>query len=206
ILFCLDKFNSIACFYSILDLVIEMERPLLVNRRLEIIQTLEEEENRKKMERERREKIAEERKKEEAFRKEEERLKKELRQKEEKERLLAEQERLQKLEKDRKYKEAIKKRVLEEERKKQLDSEAIRELIQDGLLTNYPLKYERKSIPSHVRENVWMRDKGQCVECGSHENLEFDHIIPISRGGANTIDNIQILCLKCNRKKGNKIR
>lgn len=52
---------------------------------------------------------------------------------------------------------------------------------------------------------VWVRDDGKCVECGSREDLEFDHIIPFSKGGANTVDNIQILCKKCNLKKSDKI-
>ncbi len=63
----------------------------------------------------------------------------------------------------------------------------------------------RKSIPESVRHEVWRRDKGRCVECGSKEKLEFDHIIPVSKGGANTARNIQLLCESCNRKKSNKI-
>lgn len=50
-------------------------------------------------------------------------------------------------------------------------------------------------IPSDVKLEVWKRDKGQCVLCGSKENLHFDHIIPFSKGGSSiTSKNIQILC------------
>jgi Holliday junction DNA helicase RuvB len=60
----------------------------------------------------------------------------------------------------------------------------------------------RENIPSDVRREVWRRDGGKCVKCGSRENLEYDHIIPISRGGSNTARNIELLCESCNRSKG----
>jgi tetratricopeptide (TPR) repeat protein len=60
----------------------------------------------------------------------------------------------------------------------------------------------REAIPEEVRHAVWRRDQGRCVQCGSQENLEFDHIIPLSRGGANTERNLQLLCESCNRQKG----
>ena len=62
-----------------------------------------------------------------------------------------------------------------------------------------------RSISEDVKNQVWNRDKGKCVECGSNENLEFDHIIPHSKGGSNTKRNIQLLCESCNRKKSDKI-
>jgi hypothetical protein len=66
---------------------------------------------------------------------------------------------------------------------------------------------EKKSrrISQDVKDKVWNRDGGKCVECGSNENLEFDHIIPHSKGGANTYRNIQLLCEPCNRSKSAKI-
>lgn len=56
-------------------------------------------------------------------------------------------------------------------------------------------------ISKSVRREVWRRDRGRCVECGSRVNLEYDHIIPFSKDGSNTVRNIQLLCQDCNRKK-----
>lgn len=67
------------------------------------------------------------------------------------------------------------------------------------------IKYKRPNIPESVRIIVWKRDGGKCSKCGSRENLEYDHIIPISKGGNNTARNIELLCEKCNRAKGAKI-
>ncbi|MBR9853880.1 MAG: hypothetical protein GYB37_04775 [Algicola sp.] len=112
----------------------------------------------------------------------------------------------QKKQKDKEYKEHVKLELLEKERKKQLESEAIQELIEQGKLSeNYSQKNYRTPIPSHVKQAVWKRDKQCCVSCGSQENLEFDHNIPVSKGGSNSINNIQLLCQNCNRKKSNRI-
>ena len=62
-----------------------------------------------------------------------------------------------------------------------------------------------RRIPQDVKDKVWNRDDGKCVQCGSNENLEFDHIIPFSKGGANTYRNIQLLCEPCNRSKSDSI-
>lgn len=66
-------------------------------------------------------------------------------------------------------------------------------------------RIHRDRILQDIMDAVWRRDEGKCVQCGSSENLEFDHIIPVSKGGANTYRNIQLLCEKCNRKKSNRI-
>ncbi len=65
--------------------------------------------------------------------------------------------------------------------------------------------YERLRIPENVRNEVWRRDQGKCVQCNSVRNLEFDHLIPLSKGGSNTARNLQLLCETCNRKKSDNI-
>jgi Holliday junction DNA helicase RuvB subunit len=64
----------------------------------------------------------------------------------------------------------------------------------------------RTAIPSKVRREVWRRDGGKCVRCGSQEKLEFDHIIPVVKGGSNTARNIELLCEKHNRSKRDLIQ
>ncbi|MGD0814195.1 MAG: AAA family ATPase [Verrucomicrobiota bacterium] len=61
----------------------------------------------------------------------------------------------------------------------------------------------RDTIPSEVRREVWRRDGGKC---GSRERLEFDHIIPVAKGGSNTARNIELLCESCNRSKSASIQ
>ncbi|MCH7985881.1 MAG: HNH endonuclease [Acidobacteria bacterium] len=63
----------------------------------------------------------------------------------------------------------------------------------------------RERISEAVRQEVWRRDQGKCARCGSRENLEFDHIIPVSKGGGNTARNLELLCETCNRKKRDHI-
>lgn len=63
----------------------------------------------------------------------------------------------------------------------------------------------RERISDDVQAQVWNRDGGCCVKCGSQERLEFDHIIPVSKGGSNTARNLQLLCETCNRSKGASI-
>jgi len=63
-------------------------------------------------------------------------------------------------------------------------------------------------IPHDVRVTVWQRDQGRCVGCGMSglgASLEFDHIIPYSKGGASTVGNVQLLCRNCNLKKSDRI-
>jgi hypothetical protein len=61
-------------------------------------------------------------------------------------------------------------------------------------------------IPTAVKLEVWKRDKGRCVACGSSDNLHFDHIIPYSQGGSSKDSkNIQILCARHNLQKHDRI-
>lgn len=70
-----------------------------------------------------------------------------------------------------------------------------------------PRLEQNRLIPTNVKLGVWKRDQGKCVECGSAENLHFDHIIPYSRGGSSLVaENIQLMCARHNLAKHDKIQ
>ncbi|WP_282607469.1 HNH endonuclease [Pelagibius sp. Alg239-R121] len=62
--------------------------------------------------------------------------------------------------------------------------------------------------PAFTRFNVFLRDGFLCQYCGDHlpsEDLTFDHVIPRSRGGRTTWDNVVTACQDCNLAKGNQL-
>ena len=72
-------------------------------------------------------------------------------------------------------------------------------------------KEQRALMTNKLRELIKKRDNFACCNCGNsvHKEpnllLEIDHIIPVSKGGYTVEQNLQTLCWKCNRAKGNKI-
>jgi hypothetical protein len=62
-----------------------------------------------------------------------------------------------------------------------------------------------RHIPDDVKRAVWDRDGGRCVRCSATDYLEYDHIIPHGKGGSNGVNNVQILCRKCNNLKSDRI-
>lgn len=54
------------------------------------------------------------------------------------------------------------------------------------------------------RRNIMMRDNFSCQYCGSDRELTLDHVIPASKGGSNSWENLVTCCSPCNGKKGNK--
>lgn len=63
----------------------------------------------------------------------------------------------------------------------------------------------RAPIPDAIRAAVYERDGRRCVRCGSFEDLTLDHIHPHSRGGSDTLDNLQTLCQPCNSAKRDRV-
>lgn len=65
---------------------------------------------------------------------------------------------------------------------------------------------QTRMIPSWVKFEVFKRDSGACVKCGSKDNLHYDHVLPYSRGGTSLkTENIQLLCARHNLQKSNRI-
>ena len=59
--------------------------------------------------------------------------------------------------------------------------------------------------PAFTRFNVFLRDRFSCVYCGDGDELTFDHLIPRSRGGRTTWDNVVTACSDCNLRKGGRL-
>ena len=60
---------------------------------------------------------------------------------------------------------------------------------------------DSRHIPAHVKRAVWNRDGGQCTfkaadghRCEARSDLQFDHVIPVARGGRSDVGNIRLLC------------
>lgn len=69
-----------------------------------------------------------------------------------------------------------------------------------------PLLRQTRVIPTAVKVEVWKRDQGHCVICGSKDNLHFDHDVPYSKGGSSiTAKNVRLLCARHNLSKSDKI-
>ncbi|OWJ96941.1 hypothetical protein B6S59_05690 [Pseudomonas sp. A46] len=92
-----------------------------------------------------------------------------------------------------------------------LDMENLEKFIKylgDMLRFKNSAKGQRALMTPQLREKIKKRDKNTCQQCGvsvtEEPNLliEVDHVIPISKGGTTTEDNLQALCWRCNRKKG----
>jgi hypothetical protein len=67
---------------------------------------------------------------------------------------------------------------------------------------------EGRSVPRSVMLQVVRRDNQVCQSCNHYvpdNEIEFDHVIPFSKGGPTTVANLRLLCRTCNRKKSNSL-
>lgn len=85
------------------------------------------------------------------------------------------------------------------------------QILESKLTQKEFVKEQRRLMTKKMRESVKERDHFTCCQCGNSITkepnllLEIDHIIPVSKGGYTTEENLQTLCWKCNRSKSNKI-
>ena len=59
--------------------------------------------------------------------------------------------------------------------------------------------------PAFTRFNVFLRDRFSCQYCGEREELTFDHVVPRSKGGTTTWENVVAACSACNLRKGDRL-
>ena len=72
-------------------------------------------------------------------------------------------------------------------------------------MSNQRRKGRKADISRAMIRQVMERDGYKCVWCGRTHVLNIDHIIPVSKGGPTTINNLQVLCNVCDSLKGNSI-
>jgi 5-methylcytosine-specific restriction endonuclease McrA len=79
-------------------------------------------------------------------------------------------------------------------------------LLPSVIVLNRYIKF-RFSYVACNRTNLFFRDQSECQYCGKEQDgklMTIDHILPKSRGGKNTWENLVVACKKCNQRKGNK--
>lgn len=59
--------------------------------------------------------------------------------------------------------------------------------------------------PKKQKNRIMNRDGRKCRICGCTDDLTIDHVVPVSKGGSNRDNNLMILCLTCNQRKGAEI-
>ncbi|MFC4501738.1 MULTISPECIES: HNH endonuclease [Streptomyces] len=65
---------------------------------------------------------------------------------------------------------------------------------------------EQRAWDRVIRPRVLVRDGFACSLCGARERLEVDHVVPVARGGAWTLENAQTLCQDCHAAKSARDR
>ncbi len=81
-------------------------------------------------------------------------------------------------------------------------------IAQDTYTETKEVRKQGRYIPRNVMFKVINRDNQICQLCKKNvlfDEVEFDHIIPVSKGGPSSVDNIRLLCRKCNREKSNSL-
>ncbi|HHL0960373.1 TPA: HNH endonuclease [Serratia marcescens] len=63
-------------------------------------------------------------------------------------------------------------------------------------------KPKRRRVTDSVRLRIFKRDGFRCKHCNTSDDLTIDHIHPVSKGGNSEDENLQTLCMPCNRAKG----
>ena len=80
--------------------------------------------------------------------------------------------------------------------------------VSEGFTETKDYRSQSRNIPRDILIRVIRRDNSMCQKCSKillDRDIEIDHIIPLSKGGATIESNLQVLCFDCNRSKGSKL-
>lgn len=66
---------------------------------------------------------------------------------------------------------------------------------------NHSLRVRGSKLTKDMIEKLYIKFDNKCFFCGATENLSIDHVVSVKNGGDNSMENLQILCMSCNRKK-----
>jgi hypothetical protein len=81
------------------------------------------------------------------------------------------------------------------------------EQAQAGLVGRNDAAPAQDAPPDGVCREVWIRDRGRCVDCGAASSLAFDRLLPLAVGGSNTAPNLELRCRPCQlRRRANEAR
>lgn len=83
--------------------------------------------------------------------------------------------------------------------------ESKKKVIADAISRPRAHKRRLNNYGRRKMKSILFKEDSRCVSCGSYDDLTIDHIIPLSKGGSNGPDNLQILCDNCNNRKGDTI-
>jgi len=87
---------------------------------------------------------------------------------------------------------------------KEANPEKAKEISRQGA-ARYRARSTQNEVFYVTRKDLDRLARTPCVGCGSTENLELDHIIPVARGGRHSIGNLQSLCRSCNASKNARL-
>lgn len=93
---------------------------------------------------------------------------------------------------------------LEEQGEELLAKESVR-LAKESKRTRLYRTRGGGKIPADLKAAVFIRDEFTCIYCGSGEQLECDHKVPVSKGGATILENLVTACKPCNASKRDRI-
>lgn len=78
----------------------------------------------------------------------------------------------------------------------------------EGFTETSEKRRKGRYIPFKIKMRVVRRDNYTCQHCGKHlkdDDVEFDHIIPVTKGGSSEEQNVRLTCFECNRDKSDKV-